>query len=163
MKLVSTKKLPPNIDTTVDVDVPETIGEVIESTIKLPTKNSQVKFHWKTMDSAPTDGTEFLATGANYGDIKKGRHYVNVKFCNERGGFVDLSIDNSNILTALTHWTEIQSPEFEEEIKSHQSVINKAETLRRMSDKELADTLQSYMDTYKKGMKKYSKMKIEKY
>lgn len=72
-------------------------------------------FQWRPIETAPQDGTEILVTGLNYGALNRGRHFMNAKFDKKSGEFINMSADDSEKLTALTHWTHLVLPEDEDD------------------------------------------------
>lgn len=71
------------------------------------------KIDWQSIETAPKDGTQILATGHNYGNPEMSRHYAVVQWT-ERG-WVDQE-DKSDLwedaeppfpYTYLTHWSPL--------------------------------------------------------
>lgn len=64
---------------------------------------------WRTIESAPRDGTEILVSGNNYGEQDEGRHQTISAWKN--GCWVEISQWNEESkLTYLTHWMPLPPP-----------------------------------------------------
>jgi hypothetical protein len=65
---------------------------------------------WRPIESAPIDGTAFLATGHDFGNTANPRHYIVAQFDSEHGYFCQE--DNTGyMLQHLTHWKPLSPPE----------------------------------------------------
>lgn len=65
---------------------------------------------WRTIDTAPIDGTAFLATGHDFGITTNPRHYIVAQFDSAHGYFCQE--DNTGYMRQhLTHWKPLSPPE----------------------------------------------------
>lgn len=68
---------------------------------------------WLPIESAPRDGSVFLATGWDCGVEKGTRHFAVAWWKNESGFFIEGPEDDSSVqnrLSYLTHWMPLPEP-----------------------------------------------------
>lgn len=64
---------------------------------------------WQPIETAPKDGTPFLATGFDFGYVGNTRHFVVAKWSLDRERFEPDDMGDYQ-LTHLTHWISLPAP-----------------------------------------------------
>lgn len=68
---------------------------------------------WMPIDTAPKDGSQFLATGWDNNVVESNRHYACAWWLEERKQFIegsDDALDDAQTLSYLTHWQPLPNP-----------------------------------------------------
>lgn len=64
---------------------------------------------WQPIETAPKDGSSFLAIGDDFGNPALGQHYAFAYFSDEHDEFAEVGHDYAK-LAYLTHWQPLPAP-----------------------------------------------------